>query len=113
MRRPRLHDAAILAGYELIAVWRKADADELSRAKIRLLDRMPRRSFAYEFQALRVGSSQKFTVCGKRQAVSCARVEPIKKLPGNLNVSGTFTGSIPAGSANYVQNTTSQQASSN
>jgi hypothetical protein len=35
------------------------------------------------------------------------------QVPGNLNVSGTFTGSIPAGSANYVQNTTSQQASSN
>ena len=35
------------------------------------------------------------------------------QVPGNLNVSGTFTGSIPAGSANYIQNGTAQQSSSN
>src|SRR6266403_305735 len=35
------------------------------------------------------------------------------QVPGNLNVNGTFTGSIPAGSGNYIQNTTTQQAASN
>lgn len=35
------------------------------------------------------------------------------QVPGNLNVNGAFTGSIPAGSGNYIQNTTSPQASSN
>ena len=40
------------------------------------------------------------------------------QVPGNLNVTGTFTGnipvgSLPAGSTNYIQNGTSAQASSN
>jgi hypothetical protein len=35
------------------------------------------------------------------------------QVPGNLNVTGSFSGSIPAGSGNYVQNTTMRQASSN
>src|SRR5437016_6073442 len=103
MRRPGLHDAAILAGYELIAVWRKAHTDELSRTEIHLLDRMPRRSFAYEFQALRVGSGQKFTVCGKRQAVSCARVEPIKKLSPGLAFVNTDLSSLRSVSISPVE----------
>src|SRR6185436_19310916 len=35
------------------------------------------------------------------------------QVPGNLNVSGAFTGSIPAGSANYIQNGTTQQGAAN
>lgn len=34
-------------------------------------------------------------------------------VPGNLNVTGTFTGTLPSGSANYIQNTTTTQATSN
>jgi hypothetical protein len=35
------------------------------------------------------------------------------QVPGNLNVVGTFTGNIPAGSNHYIQNATTQQATSN
>ncbi len=35
------------------------------------------------------------------------------QIPGNLNVTGIFTGVLPAGSANYIQNTTTPQSSSN
>lgn len=34
-------------------------------------------------------------------------------IPGNLNINGTFNGSLPAGSADYIQNRTTQQAASN
>ncbi|QQS42756.1 MAG: tail fiber domain-containing protein [Acidobacteriota bacterium] len=34
-------------------------------------------------------------------------------IPGNLTVSGTLTAALPTGSANYIQNSTDQQASSN
>ena len=34
-------------------------------------------------------------------------------IPGNLSVAGTITGTLPTGSANYIQNTTSLQASTN
>ena len=35
------------------------------------------------------------------------------KIPGSLNVTGTITGNLPSGSANYIQNTTSPQPTSN
>jgi hypothetical protein len=35
------------------------------------------------------------------------------QVPGSLNVTGTFTGTLPTGSPNYIQNTLTQQASSN
>ena len=35
------------------------------------------------------------------------------EVPGNLNVNGTFTAALPAGSVNYIQNTTTQQAAGN
>ena len=35
------------------------------------------------------------------------------QVPGNLSVAGTFSGTLPAGSANYIQNTTSQQGGAN
>ncbi len=34
-------------------------------------------------------------------------------VPGNLSINGMLTGTLPAGSANYIQNRTTQQAASN
>src|SRR5207244_3079357 len=52
-------------------------------------------------------------VVSSSNTVVLGRGADIVQVPGNLNVIGTLTGSLPSGSANYVQNTTTQQASSN
>jgi len=53
------------------------------------------------------------SVVSSSNTVVLGRGADIVQVPGNLNVIGTLTGSLPSGSANYVQNTTTQQASSN
>ena len=62
-------------------------------------------SFASAFGSNAVVSTSNTVVLGRN-------LDTVQ-IPGNLTVAGTFTGPVAAGSTNYVQNTTVQQASTN
>ncbi len=46
-------------------------------------------------------------------SVTIGRAADTVRIPGDLTLTGTFAGNLPAGSANYIQNTTSPQSTSN
>ena len=53
------------------------------------------------------------SVVSSNNTVVLGRGSDTVQVPGNLAVSGTLTATLPTGSGNYIQNTTSPQAASN